>query len=1050
MQTRLFAFVLLLASAFEANAQGIVSAGIQGTLRTRDDTPVERATVTITNRSNGHSVRIEARQGRYLAHGLEPGGPYSISVRALGFLPHQVDVAGIALGQIVEAHITLQRIAAEIAPTTIRATEQTRDGGTGTLLGENLLHGLPNLNRDLYDFVRLVPQVSTRISLANTGFSAGGVGFRFNNFLIGGVSERTIGGSVSSAFGGTRSIPIDAVKEYQVLLAPYDVRYGDFTGALVNAVTKTGTNTLTGSAFVHARNDRLSRDSSASGRSRYDRVQYGVSVGGPVIRDRLHFFLAADLQSYDFPAPGPFVGQSPDADPPVPVRAQDLERLEAIMRGYGLTAGSSGAARNGNPLRNFFSRADMMVPSLNTRISAWRSAGESEELVLSRQDSFRLSSARAARTGSTSLTAIQAHTALQRRGGGHNELLLAIRGDKSAFIPDVRQPAVRVLLPRNAGGREAVATGAPEQGHGVTTRASLVSVKDNLTVPIGRAHTITVGAEAEWTGLDRKGVPNGYGSWTFVSLDDLQAGFAERYEVGLDLGSATVPLRAAQYAAYVSERWQPSRGFSLTLGLRADMLDLRDEPKYHPGVDTIFGERTDRTPRNHIELSPRAGFILQLPGADQQVRGGIGVFTTRYPLAWAHSALLSNGSGSGVLRCGRTPNDLGLPPAFNPDPFSPPTACANGATITDSRRGDVNLLAHDLRMMRLLRSSIAYERALSRDTRVSGEILASSALADFFFVNRMLREPVGEDRNGRVMYGTITASGAAAPNLLSGFSEVIEVVNKPHTRAIQLSALAEKGVSGRVNAMASYTYSRVRDAMSPSRVNTRGLVTWGSARVVSGRHDDTRRTVSANDIPHRFALAGTYAVPRRWRTEVSFYYLGESGRPFTYIASGTSRRGDLNADGVATNDPVYVPRDAFDAAEILFDGTPEMVRVQQENLEAMITNTPCLRKQRGRILARNSCREPWSNTTIATLRQRIPSIARGFEAQLDIFNVLNLLHSDWGVRRTANTSLLEHVAQAGPSDGSRPVFVFDSTRPLSNVDHPASAFQLQAAVRYRF
>ena len=1050
MQTRFFIAAAVLLAATEAQAQGVATAGIQGTVRTGGNTTVDRAIVTITNRATGHRIEVEARRGRYLAHGLEPGGPYTVEVRAIGFTPQSVSGIIVALGEIAEANVVMQRAAVEIAPATVRAQQQTSDGGTGTLLGEQLFHGLPNLNRDLYDFVRLVPQVSTKISLPNTGFSGGGIGFRFNNFLISGVSERTISGNVSSAFGGTRSAPIDAVKEYQVLLAPYDVRYGDFAGALVNAVTKSGTNTLEGSAFVFARNDRLSRSSSAPGGSTYDRAQYGLLVGGPIFRDKLHFFFASDFQRYGYPAQGPYAGQPSDAEPPVPVSQSDLDRLETIMRGHGLTAGSAGAVRNGNPLRNIFARGDLMAPTLNSRIAVWHSHGASEEVTLTRQDSFRLSSSRLARTGRTSLTAVQVHTSLRRRGGGHNELILAKRGESARLTPDVAEPALRILLPRISGGRETVSTGAPEQSHGVKAQAALYSLKDAFTLPLGSSHTITLGAEAEWGRLDREGTPNSYGSWSFASLDDLLAGIAERYEVGLDFGSSTIPLRAAQYAAYASDKWQLSSAVSLTVGLRADMLYLRDRPEYHAGVDSIFGVRTDRTPEKRIEISPRAGFVVRLAGTGHQVRGGVGVFTTRYPLAWAHSALISNGSGGGVLRCGRTPADLGLPPAFDPDPMSPPVACANGATIGENRRGDVNLLAPDLRMMRLLRSSIAYDRVLPASILVSGEILASSALSDFFFVNRRLAEPLVEDRDGRVMYGTVAASGVAAPRLTSGFSEVIEVIDKPHTRSLQLTARAEKSVSERVHAIASYTYSTVKDAMTPIRVNTRGIVTWGSARVVSGRHDDARRTTSANDIPHRVVMAGTYTIPRRWRTELSFYYLGESGKPFTFLAFGTSRRGDLNADGVATNDPIYVPRDAFDENEILLDGVPEVVRPQQEKLESLIATTPCLRKQRGRILERNTCREPWSNTTIATLRQAIPSITRGLEVQIDVFNVLNLLNSDWGIRREANASLLEHVAQVSSPEGSRPVFFFDSTRPLSTVDRAASSFQLQAAVRYRF
>ena len=1045
----------ILGAATGVSAQGVASAGIAGIVRDSDSSAIDGAVLRVTNTSTGYAVTLSARRGRFLVEGLEPGGPYSVAVRRIGFAPRRIDGIVLSLGEMVELELTMRRSAVEIAPTRIVGQSTDADarteGGTGTLFGDDFLHSLPNLNRDLYDFVRLVPQVSTRISLPNTGFSAAGTGFRFNNFLVGGASERTASGNVSSAFSGMKSIPLDAVKEYQVLLAPYDVRYGDFAGALVNSITRSGTNRYEGSAFVFARNDKLGRSSSATGGSSYDRAQYGVTIGGPVVPDRLHFLVSTELQHFTYPAAGPYVGQPADAEPPVPVSEADLGRLDDVLGRYGIAGGSAGAMKNGNPLVNIFSRLDLSIPSSNSRATAWYSYGDSEDIIFSRQDTFRLSSSRLNRVASSSLGVLQVHTTLSRQGGGHNELLVSARRDKQGLLPDERHPTIRVLVPRLSGGRETVYAGTPEPGQGLGARSRTFSIKDDLTVPLGSSHTVSIGAQADWSWLRRFGVLNGFGSWSFASIDDLEAGVAERYEVGLDFGSATVPLRADQQSAYVSDKWQVSPALSVTAGIRGDLLNLRNHAPYNAGVDSAFGRRTDRLPRKRVELSPRLGFVLSLPGDETRLRGGAGVFATRYPLAWAHVSLMSYGAGGGVLRCGRTPADLGFPPAFDPNPANPPRECANGATIAENQRGDVDLLDEDMRMMRVLRSSLAYDRSLPHGFLVSGEALFSSALSDFVFVNLRLDGPVGQDENGRVMYGTLSPSGAAAPNFRSGFSEVIDVIDVPHTRSLQLSARAEKNVGDRAHVTASYTFSRVRDAMTPIRVNTRGTVTWGSARVMSGRHDDFSRSVSSNDIPHRVVAAGSYAIPRRWRTELSFYYLGESGRPFTFVAFGSSRRGDLNADGVATNDPVYVPRDAFDEREILFDATLESIRTQQESLESFISGTPCLRRQRGKILDRNSCREAWSNTTIAAIRQQLPGVARGLEVQFDVFNVLNLLKSDWGLRRESIPFLLEHTRQAAGSAGpSRPVFFFDSERSLSTTDRIASSFQLQAAVRYRF
>jgi hypothetical protein len=214
--------------------------------------------------------------------------------------------------------------------------------------------------------------------------------------------------------------------------------------------------------------------------------------------------------------------------------------------------------------------------------------------------------------------------------------------------------------------------------------------------------------------------------------------------------------------------------------------------------------------------------------------------------------------------------------------------------------------------------------------------------------------------------------------------------------------------------------------------------------------------VSSYEIPHRVVVAGTFTAPwTRWATGISLYYVGESGMPFTFTDStaGDPTRqatGDLNADGSNANDPIYVPRNAADTAEIVF--TPTDVARQQAALESIIAKTPCLRRQRGRILARNSCAGPWVHTSSAAVRQSVPALA-GHEAtvELEIFNLLNLIRHDWGLYRVPNTFLLKQVGQtAGTAATSQPVFAFDPNWQPFSTANAESAYQLQIALRYRF
>lgn len=1060
-----------LGQAQSAVAQGIASGSIGGRVRDPDGASLEGAQVRIVNTATGFTVGTQVREDRFLVQGLEVGGPYVVEVRHVGFLTQRSGPVTLTLGEPLELRFVLQPAAIQLETVEVTDTQTgvRAGGGTATTVSEALVHRLPTLNRNFYDFVVLAPQVSTKVGFGRAGVSGAGANLRFNNFLINGADERAVNGSVSPAHNVGKSVPLDAVKEYQVLIAPYDARYGDFAGALVNTVTQSGSNEFHGSAFAYWRNDRLARSGIDTVSSPYDRVQYGFSLGGPIVRDRVHFFIAPELQRLTEPAPGPYVGQPAAQVPTVPVREADLARLEAIMRDrYGLTAGSGGSVQNGTPLRNLFARVDAAIPAWNSRAIGFVTYARTNADNFSRSavDTFSLSSFKFASESGLRLTSLQLHTDLPRLGGGHNELILSLVSDWTERVPAVRQPLVRVLVPGTSGGPVVLNAGTAPEAQGRFGRSRSVKMRDEFSLPWAARHVLTLGVQLERFRIRRGGVVNGYGTWTFADLDSLELGAAQQFELRKDFGSAGTPLSGGQYAAYLGDEWRVSDRLSLTMGVRADLFAIDGHAPYNSEVDSLFGRRTDEMSRPRVHVSPRLGFTWDPSGGRDRLRGGIGVFTGRPPLAWFVPALANHGQGIGVLRCGFGPADAGPPPAFEPDYRAAPTRCATGLPLEARSNGDVDLLDRDLRMAQSLRGTLAYERRLPGGLLASGEILVSRHLSDFMWVNLNLQGPQAVDRFGRVLYGTIDANGLAQPAGRSRFAEVIDLRNNSRNYSYQLSTRVERRFARGIGATAAYTYSRTRDVQSPSRVNSPGIVMWADARALSGRHEDQTLGISLNDLPHRIVAAVTYSAPwRRWPTDVSFYYVGESGSPFTYLATGAGRRGDLNADGSNANDPIYVPRSAFDPAEIQFapytrqldapgGGTRAdtvTVALQAEAFERFVARTACLRRQRGQILERNSCREPWSHTTIASVRQGIPLGSHVLELQLDAFNILNLLNGGWGLYRLARPRMLEHIAQTGESaETSQPVFRFDPSRQEWETLPAESAFQLQVAARYRF
>jgi hypothetical protein len=358
-------------------------------------------------------------------------------------------------------------------------------------------------------------------------------------------------------------------------------------------------------------------------------------------------------------------------------------------------------------------------------------------------------------------------------------------------------------------------------------------------------------------------------------------------------------------------------------------------------------------------------------------------------------------------------------------------------------------------MAKSFRTSLAVDRALPWGVNATVEALYSKVRSDFVFMNAALRGPQGFDSRGRVMYGTIDTSGKAHPVLIDDgrFPEVIDLRNSSRGYSWSVTAQIDKPFSDRYDLRAAYTHSRVRDVQSLTNASAIApFDIWASGRPISGRHDDMSLGVSSFEIPHRVVLAASYAAPwRRWKTDLSLYYIGESGTPFTFgdsTASTTGITGDLNADGTSANDPIYVPRDANDPSEIVFAGSD--AAAQAAAFEKFIRDTPCLQRQRGTIVVRNSCRGRWVNISNAAVRQSLPTIS-GHEVslQLDVFDFLNLLNSSWGLLRIPNQTILQYVGQTSGTS-PQPVFRFDPASARASTQNLESGYQLQLSLRYSF
>src|SRR5437764_3010750 len=373
LKTRLFltvatALALVTGASARLLAQGVTTGAVSGTVTDPTGAPIEGAQVQVRNSRTGASAGgITRSNGQFNVQGVEPDAGYSITVRRIGFEPVTHDNVVISLGQTTRSDFQLRqqstvletvRIAAEATP--VINPSKT---GTGTTMGDSLLRRLPTLNRNFADFVTLVPQVSTSTGV---GLSGGGVNIRQNAIQIDGAASGDLFGLGTTGQPGaqanSKSIPLDAVKEYQALLSPFDIRQGNFGGLLINAVTRSGTNEFHGSVYGYTRNQNLTRTQPYL----FDFLQQhcGVALGGPILKDRLLFFFSMENQKQRNPQISPYIG-SPDST----VSTAAVTRLQDIMSTqYGLAnIGGGERALLQNPNRNIFERIDAYLP-LGTRL----------------------------------------------------------------------------------------------------------------------------------------------------------------------------------------------------------------------------------------------------------------------------------------------------------------------------------------------------------------------------------------------------------------------------------------------------------------------------------------------------------------------------------------------------------------------------------------------------------------------------------------------------------------------------------------------------------
>ncbi|MDO7846718.1 TonB-dependent receptor [Hymenobacter sp. M29] len=1134
-----FLLALMLLGAHAGWSQGATTAAMSGLISDKTGAGLPGATViAVHTPTNTQYVAPTNADGRFNIQNMRVGGPYTVKVTFVGYKDLVREGLFLSLGQNQRFDQQLSDASTELAEVTVsgRRDPVINAGRTGaaTTVQREQIERLPSLSRSFADFTRLTPQAS---GTGNNSF--GGRNGNFNNITIdGAIFNNSFG--LSGTVGGqanAQPISLDAVQEIQVNLAPYDVRQGSFTGAGINAVTRSGTNDISASIYGFRRSSSLVGSKVRDLDQKFpdfSLTQLGARVGGPIIKDKLFYFVSVEGERRDDP-PGTYVANREGLPIPSPTSttssasARELDVLSNFLQTqYNYSTGPYEGYKLAQNSDKITAKLDWNINSRNTFSIKYNYLKSYRDVSPSGSGSPTVTGGR-----SMSTNTLPYQAAYYRINNNLNSFIAELNSNFGNGISNQLQagftaqrdfrsslggspfPFVDILY--NANGPGAVNNEFTSFGYELFSPINILNsdiyqLSDNISKTIGN-HSLTLGTYNEYYKFQNGFAPDLYGRYRFNSLTDFYASagydynpatlaltartggalasatnnYTVRYPLNIDngnpgLGFPLAETKAAQLGFYAQDEWNAMTNLKVTAGLRIDVpIILSDLQRNNDAANISFrgGYQilTDQVQKTSVMWSPRIGFNWDVNNDGKtQLRGGTGIFTGRVPFVWISNQASNNGLLGGVYSAGGV--------AFNPTPGALP-ASANINQTTLPATYNLAVTDHDFKFPQVWRTNIGIDQRLPGDVVLTLDAIFTKDINAVYFDNVNLRDPLTNAKGAdtRQIYREPTALNrtTAAPRL-SDYQVSSKIVSNDGAIVMRntnkgysytLTAQLQKSFNNGVAASLGYTYSDSRDVAIGGSTP---FSLW-SARPISG--DPNANTLGYSDFLRQHRVIASLSYRKEYighlATTISgFLDLGPNGR-FSYVYNG-----DMNGDGVNTNDLMYIPRSRGEinlTNLTLFSGTAQQTIYtadqQWTDLDNYINQDDYLSKHRGEIAERNGAVLPWVGFVDARLLQdvftNIGKNRNSLQFSLDVFNIGNLINRNWGVaqtqQRNSPLSFVDYDQTSGqprfnfnPIVNSRTVFPDGSTttsvQTLNTTNRyvttEASRYRIQLGLRYTF